>query len=362
VTESTARKPSPWQRRFYEGLRPTLFWADPEGIHDWTLTAVRKVAEGSYGRSFLSHLVRDEAAGTWAGRAPEEHMGIRFRNPAGLGAGFDKDGVALAGWAALGFGFAEVGTVTPQAQAGNPRPRLWRLGDDEALVNRMGFNNAGAEAVIDTVARARPFLPPDFVVGVSIGRGSATPDDRAEADYLEVARAAAPVADYLAINVSSPNTEGLETLREPPRLADLVTALDAVEPRRPLVLKLPPDLADGELRALVDALAATPAAGLILSNTSRSRAGLRSPVPPGAELGGLSGRPLLRGSLNAIASVRAAADDRFTLIASGGIFSGDDARQARDAGADLVQIWTGLVFAGPGLIGEVVDALTSGSI
>jgi dihydroorotate dehydrogenase len=289
-------------------------------------------------------------------------MGIRFRNPVGLGAGFDKDGEALAGWAALGFGFAEVGTVTPQAQPGNPRPRLWRLSDDEALVNRMGFNNAGAAAVMATVARARPFLPPDFVIGVSIGRGAATPDDQAETDYLEVARAAAPVADYLAVNVSSPNTDGLETLREPPRLAALVTALDAVEPRRPLVVKLPPDLADGELRALLDALAATPTTGLVLSNTSRSRAGLRSLVPPGAELGGLSGRPLLRGTLAAVASVRAAADDRFTLIASGGIFSGDDARRARDAGADLVQIWTGMIYAGPGLIGEVVDALTSASI
>jgi dihydroorotate dehydrogenase len=289
-------------------------------------------------------------------------MGIRFRNPVGLGAGFDKDGEALAGWAALGLGFAEVGTVTPEAQPGSAKPRLWRLADDQALVNRMGFNNAGAAAVVDRVARARPFLPPDFAVGVSIGRGAATPDERAEEDYLAVARAAAPVADYLAVNVSSPNTEGLETLREPARLAKLLTALDAVEPRRPLVVKLPPDQPDGELRSLVDTLAEAPAAGLILSNTSRSRTGLRSAVPPGAELGGLSGRPLLPGTLAAIASVRSVADDRFTLVASGGIFSGDDARQARDAGADLVQIWTGLVFAGPGLIGEVVEALTSASI
>jgi dihydroorotate dehydrogenase len=362
VTAPRPARQNAWQRRFYEGLRPTLFWADPEAIHDWTVTAVRKVAEGSYGRSFLSHLVRDEVAGTWASRTPEEHMGIRFRNPAGLGAGFDTDGEALAGWAALGFGFAEVGTVTPQAQPGNPRPRLWRLSDDEALVNRMGFNNGGAAAVVDRVARARHFLPPDFVIGVSIGRGAATPDDRAEADYLDVARAAAPVADYLAVNVSSPNTEGIDALREPRRLADLVTALDAVEPRRPLVVKLPPDQANDELKTLVDALAETPVAGLILSNTSRGRSGLRTPVPPGAELGGLSGRPLLPGMLAALASVRSVADDRFTLIASGGILSGDDARQARDAGADLVQVWTGLVFAGPGLIGEVVEALTSASI
>jgi dihydroorotate dehydrogenase len=351
-----------WQRRFYEGLRPTLFWADPEAIHDWTVTAVRKVAEGSYGRSLLGHLVRDEPATTWAARRPEEHMGLRFRNPVGLAAGFDKDGEALAGWAALGFGFAEVGTVTPRAQPGSPKPRIWRLAEDRALVNRMGFNNAGAAAVLARVARARPFLPPDFVIGVSIGRGADTPDEQAEDDYLAVATAAAPVADYLAVNVSSPNTEGLEALREPGRLTELLARLDAVEPRRPLVVKLPPDLPTAELRKLVDALATTPVAGLILSNTSRSRDGLASPVPPGAELGGLSGKPLLPGMLAAVASVRAVAEDRFTLIASGGIFGDDDARRAQDAGADLVQLWTGIIYAGPGLIGEVVEALTSGAI
>jgi dihydroorotate dehydrogenase len=226
----------------------------------------------------------------------------------------------------------------------------------------MGFNNGGAAVVVDRVARARPFLPPGFVVGMSIGRGAGTPDEAAEEDYLTVARAVAPVADYLAVNVSSPNTDGLESLREPKRLAALVTALDGVEPRRPLVVKLPPDQPETERRALVDALAVTPAAGLILSNTTRSRAGLRSVVPPGAELGGLSGRPLLPGMLAAIASVRAIAADRFTLIASGGIFSGADAQAARDAGADLVQIWTGMIYAGPGLIGEVVEAVTSASI
>lgn len=351
-----------WQRRFYEGIRPLLFSADAESIHRWAVTGVRKVAEGSYGRSMLSHLVRDEAAGTWAGTAPQEHMGIRFRNRVGLAAGFDKNGEALLGWGALGYGFAEVGTVTPEAQAGNPRPRVWRLADDDALVNRMGFNNDGAAALADRVRRARPWLPPDFVVGVSIGRGATTDDGSAEEDYLLAARAVAPVADYLAINVSSPNTAGLASLEEPDRLAALVVALDAVEPRRPLVVKLSPDQPVHRLRLYVDALESTPAAGLVLANTSRSRDGLRTPVPPGADLGGLSGRPLLPGTLAAIGAVKAEAGDRFTLIASGGIFSGDDARRARDAGADLVQLWTGMVYAGPGLIGEVVEALTSAAI
>lgn len=350
-----------WQRDLYEGLRPLLFSADSEWIHDMTVASLRKVAEGSYGRTLLSHLAADGPEGAWAAR-PVEHMGLRFRNPVGLAAGFDKDGEALPGWAALGYGFAEVGTVTPAAQAGNPRPRVWRLADDGALVNRMGFNNAGAAAIAERVARARPWLPPDFVVGVSIGRGAATADDVAEKDYLAAAASVAPVADYLAINVSSPNTAGLAALQEPNRLATLAVELDAIEPRRPLVVKLPPDQPIARLRLLVDALGTSPAAGLILSNTSRSREGLHSPLPPGADEGGLSGRPLLADMLTAIGVVKAEAGDRFTLIASGGIFSGDDARRARDAGADLVQLWTGMVYAGPGLIGEVVKALTSASI
>jgi dihydroorotate dehydrogenase len=351
-----------WQRDLYEGLRPLLFAADSEWIHGVTLTALRKAAEGSYGRDLLSHVASDGPAGSWAASRPVEHMGLRFRNPVGLAAGMDKNGEAVVGWGALGFGFVEVGSVTPQAQAGNPRPRLWRLPDDEALVNRMGFNNDGAGAVVERLTRARPWLPPDFVVGVSVGRGAATPDQIAEEDYLAALRTVAPVADYVAVNVSSPNTVGLAELEQPGRLAALVTSLSGVEPRRPLVVKLSADLAEDRLTALADALSDSPAAGLVLSNTSRGRAGLRGPLPPGADQGGLSGRPLLEGMLAAIGTVRSRTKDRFTLIASGGIFSGADAPRALDAGADLVQLWTGLVYAGPGLIGEVVEAVTSASI
>jgi dihydroorotate dehydrogenase len=351
-----------WQRQTYEGIRPLLFLADAEWIHGMTVSTLGKLAEGSWGRSFLSHLSSDRPAGAWAEARPVEAMGLQFRNRVGLAAGFDKDAEALLGWAALGYGFAEVGTVTPQAQAGNIRPRSWRLPDDEALVNRMGFNNAGAAALADRVARARRGLPPGFVVGVSIGRGATTSDVAAEDDYLAAGAVVAPVADYLSVNVSSPNTEGLAALEEPDRLAKLVTSLDAVEPRRPVVVKIAPDQPAHRLRLLVDALGTTPAAGLIVSNTTRSREGLRSPLPPGADQGGLSGRPLLPDMLTALGVIRGAAEDRFTLIASGGIFSGEDARRARDAGADLVQLWTGMVYAGPGLIGEVVEALTSASI
>jgi dihydroorotate dehydrogenase len=348
-----------WQRNVYEGLRPVLFAAESEWIHGVTVTALRKAAEGSYGRALLSHLASDGPASSWAASQPVEHMGLRFRNPVGLAAGMDKNGEAVVGWGALGLGFAEVGTVTPQAQSGSARPRVWRLPDEDALVNRMGFNNRGAPALAESVTRARPWLPPDFVVGVSVGRGATTPDEAAEEDYLAVLRIVAPVADYVAVNVSSPNTEGLAALEEPARLAALVTSLSAVQPTKPLVVKLSPDLPPERLTAIVHALSDTPAAGLVLSNTSTSRSGLHGTLPAGAEQGGLSGRPLLPGMLAAIGTVKGQTKDRFTLIASGGIFSGADARRAVDAGADLVQLWTGLVYAGPGLIGEVVEAVTS---
>lgn len=350
-----------WQRDLYQSLRPILFAADAEWIHGATLTTLRKVAEGSYGRALLSHLAHDGPAGEFAALRPVDHMGLRFRNPVGLAAGFDKHAEAVVAWGALGFGFAEVGTVTAHAQPGNPRPRLWRLPDDDALVNRMGFNNRGADAIVQQLTRARPWLPPDFVVGVSVGRGAQTPDGTAEEDYAAAARAVAPVADYLVLNVSSPNTQGLAVLQEPERLTSLVAAVASAaasaQPPRPVVVKLSPDIPAAQLSSLVEALGATPASGLVLSNTSRSREGL----PPGGDQGGLSGRPLLPGMLAAIGTVKGLTKDRFTLIASGGIFSGADARRALDAGADLVQLWTGLVYAGPGLIGEVVEALTSGS-
>lgn len=348
-----------WQRDVYEGLRPLLFATDTERIHRLTVTLTRTVGEGSYGRSLLNRLAHDGPPEAWTATRPVEQMGLWFRNPVGLGAGFDKEGEALGGWAGLGFGFAEVGTVTPQAQPGNPRPRVWRLPDDGAIVNRMGFNNHGAAALADQVRRARPWLPPRFVVGVSIGRGFGTPDDVAADDYRAALTVVAPVADYVAINVSSPNTAGLASLQDPDRLVAIITALNDVEPKCPLVVKLSADLAPEALLAVADALAPTAVAGLILVNTTTARTGLRSPLPPGAESGGLSGRPLRDAMLRAIGAVRAHSGDRFTLIGSGGIVSGNDARDAMDAGADLVQLWTGIVFAGPGLIGEVVDALTS---
>jgi dihydroorotate dehydrogenase len=281
-------------------------------------------------------------------------LNIAFRNRVGIGAGFDKDARALRGWAALGLGFAEVGTVTPLPQPGRDRPRLFRLTADEALINRMGFNNAGAADVARGVMLARRHLPDGFVVGVNIGRGAATEPDEAIADYLEAYRLVAPVADYVALNVSSPNTPGLRDLQEPERLAELLRALhdagERLHARRPLLVKLAPDLAAEALDALVG-LVAREADGLILSNTTLGRDGLRSTLA--AEAGGLSGRPLLARMLSAVARARTAAPAT-VIVASGGIAAAEDVAAAYRAGADLVQLWTGLVYRGPGLIGEAI--------
>ena len=304
---------------------------------------------GSLGRALCAFAAG--ASETDASRAPAEIMGLRFRNRIGLGAGFDKDGVAIRGWAALGFGFVELGTVTPRAQHGNPRPRLFRLSDDAALVNRMGFNNAGADALARRIAGARPDLPDGFVVGVNIGRNRDTPDERTVDDYAAAARSVAEVADYLAVNVSSPNTPGLRDLQDPARLAELIGAVRAAAPRPPILVKVSPDLGAGDFESVLHMLADSPAAGVILSNTTTRRDSLGS--PRASEPGGLSGLPLRQRMDAAVGRARALVGSRLAIIASGGI--GADVPGVRRA-ADLAQLWTGLIYDGPGLIGETIKA------
>lgn len=350
---------SGWRSLAYAAARPLLFRFEPERIHRLTVDALRIAGENRFGRRVLVL-----AGGAPGRRRPwVELMGLRFRNRVGVAAGFDKDGVALRGWAALGLGFAEVGTVTPERQPGNERPRLFRLPEDQALVNRMGFNNAGALALARNVMLARRHLPRDFVVGVNIGRGRATPPERARDDYLAAHRLLAPVADYVVVNVSSPNTAGLRDLQDAAWLDELLRALDDAGRRlgvpRPLLVKLSPDLDDGARDAILAALAEAPAAGVILSNSSSRREDVSSALA--GETGGLSGPPLLPRMLAAVARARRIAGDRLAIIASGGIASGGDADAARAAGADLVQLWTGLVYRGPGLIGEAVRAISGPS-
>lgn len=330
-----------WRAAAYRAARPLLFAADAEAVHHLALRIV-----GSPIGRFLAPV----ASGVRAPDAdPVELMGLRFRNRVGLAAGFDKDGVAIAGWAALGFGFVELGTVTPRPQPGNPRPRLFRLVADEALINRMGFNNAGAAALADRIAAARPTLPTGFVVGVNIGRNRDGDVD----DYPAAARAVAGAADYLAINVSSPNTPGLRDLEDPARLRELLARVREASDGRPIVVKLSPDLTHNRRADIVRALPGV-ADGVVLSNTTTTRVGRRS--PSAVEPGGLSGAPLRSGMLAATAEARRIAGDGLAVIASGGIGAGADASEGLRAGADLVQLWTGMIYAGPGLIGESVAA------
>ena len=281
-------------------------------------------------------------------------LGLEFPGPLGLAAGFDKDARGTRGLAALGFGFVEVGTVTARAQPGNPRPRMFRLTADRALVNKMGFNNAGAAAAAARLGRSR--RPGGPVVGVNIGKTRAVPDEEAAADYAASARAVAAVADYVVVNVSSPNTPGLRDLQAADRLKPVLVAvraaLDAAVPggrRVPLLVKIAPDLADADVDAVADLALELGLDGIIATNTTISRAGLASPAAEvaAAGAGGLSGPPLRARALEVLARLHARAGDRLVLIAAGGIETPDDAWERLRAGATLVQAYTGFVYGGP---------------
>jgi dihydroorotate dehydrogenase len=283
-------------------------------------------------------------------------LGLSFPGPVGLAAGFDKDARGTRGLAALGFGFVEVGTVTARAQPGNPRPRMFRLTADRALVNRMGFNNAGAAAAAARLGRIRGRRSGGGpVVGVNIGKTRAAPDEDAAADYAASARVVAAVADYVVVNVSSPNTPGLRDLQAADRLRPVLVAvraaLDAASPGRPvpLLVKIAPDLADADVDAVADLALELGLDGIIATNTTVSRDGLASPADEvaAAGAGGLSGPPLRARSLAVLRRLHERAGDRLVLIAAGGIETPDDAWERLRAGATLVQAYTAFVYGGP---------------
>ncbi|HEX8300008.1 quinone-dependent dihydroorotate dehydrogenase [Sphingomonas sp.] len=319
--------------------RSILFALDPERAHRAAIRGLR--LWGSLGAPFASEM--DTSAGVTV-------AGIDFPNRIGLAAGLDKDAQAIPGLFALGFGAVEVGTLTPRPQPGNPTPRLFRLTEDEAVINRMGFNNDGIDAALTRIARLgkRP-----GVLGINVGANKDS-EDRI-ADYaLGVARAA-PHADYITINVSSPNTPGLRDLQSRPALDELLAAADAARAGTPLFLKVAPDLDSAGMEGAVRAAIDNHIDALIVSNTTISRPPLRS-VHSG-EAGGLSGAPLARLALAKLIEARVASGGQLALISAGGIDSGDEARRRIDAGASLVQIYSALVFKGPGLVREIARAL-----
>lgn len=333
-------------RRFF---RPLLFRLDPETAHGLTLDLLRLAGSFSPMRWLLEALYA-------APEKPVEVFGLRFKNPVGLAAGYDKDARAGRGLAALGFGHLEVGTVTLRPQPGNPRPRLFRLVEDEAVINRMGFPSAGAQVVAYNI---RAFQRRDVILGVNLGKNKDTPLESAAEDYLALLRIFAPLADYLAINVSSPNTVGLRRLQGREMLEGLLRAI-AEERRRleskpAILVKLAPDLTDEELNDALDVIVRTGMDGVIATNTTLGREGVQSRYRE--ETGGLSGRPLRMRSEAVLAQVVKWLDGRLPVISVGGIMSPEDAKRRLEMGAALVQVYTGLVYAGPSLVRDIVQAL-----
>ncbi|HEX9334376.1 MAG TPA: quinone-dependent dihydroorotate dehydrogenase [Pseudonocardiaceae bacterium] len=331
-------------------VRPVLFrvgHGDPEAAHEFTL---RALARAGAVPELLAPVRR-----WFSVAAPRTVFGVRFPNPVGLAAGMDKDGIALAGWAALGFGHVEVGTVTWHPQAGNPRPRLYRLPASGALINRMGFNNHGAQALAE---RLRQLGPQRVPIGISIGKSRITPVADAVDDYRSSLRVLHPYADYVAVNVSSPNTPGLRGLQDRALLDDLLAGLAAelaeAGATTPVLVKIAPDLTDDAIGDVLSVAAARGVAGVIATNTTVARDGIAAADQAVAgERGGLSGRPLAERALAVVAFVCRETGGTLPVIGVGGIGSPDDALRMLDAGASLVQLYTGFIYRGPGLVRSI---------
>jgi dihydroorotate dehydrogenase len=334
----------------YAMVRPLLFRLEAETAHRFTL--------GALGRLERAGLLRAPAPPP--GSCARTVMGLSFPNPVGLAAGLDKNGEYVDALARLGFGFIEVGTVTPRAQPGNPRPRLFRLPDARAVINRMGFNNGGVDRLVANVRAAR-FRG---VLGVNIGKNADTPIERAADDYLACLRKVYPVASYVAVNISSPNTRDLRALQGAAELDGLLAALkterqrlaDAHGRHVPLAVKVAPDLEDAEITAIAELILSHGIEALIATNTTVGRDGVAG-LAHAAEAGGLSGAPLAARSTAVIARFAREFAGRVAVIGVGGIEDADGAREKLAAGAQLVQLYTGLIYRGPGLVRECVAAL-----
>jgi len=339
----------------YPFFRSLLFRLDPERAHGLTLNMIRLAGALPPLREILRRWFSAPAL-------PVQAFGLTFANPVGLAGGYDKDGLGWRGLACLGFGHVEVGTVTPLPQPGNPKPRIFRLVEDQALINRMGFPGRGAEFVARQLRRPRPA---GFVLGVNLGKNKDTPLEEAAYDYLKLVRMFSDVGDYLAINVSSPNTPGLRRLQASQELEKLLSVLaqerrELLERRShlkplPLLIKLAPDLSSEELDDVLRAILDYGMDGVIATNTTLQREGLRS--PHSKETGGLSGAPLFERSREVVQQIYQRTQGRLPIIGAGGILNAVRARQMLDAGATLVQVYTGLIYQGPGLVRQILTGL-----
>jgi dihydroorotate dehydrogenase len=342
----------------YALTRPFLFGLDPERAHDLTLASIARL-QNSAAQCLWSFPRVDD---------PVTVAGLRFPNRVGLAAGLDKNGRCIDGLGAMGFGFIEVGTVTPKAQPGNPRPRMFRLPAADALINRMGFNNDGLEAFIANVQRAYSFRRAGGILGLNIGKNAATPIEAAADDYLLGLAGVYPHADYVVINISSPNTKNLRALQSDEALDKLLSGLQArrrelaEEHKRevPMFVKIAPDLDAPQVAIIAATLKANRIDGVIATNTTIARGAVQG-LRHADEAGGLSGGPVFEASNQVIHHLRNTLGPGFPIIGVGGVFSGEDARAKLLAGADLVQVYTGLIYRGPALVPEVARALKAGA-
>jgi dihydroorotate dehydrogenase len=332
-------------------LKPILFLFSPERAHHITLALLKIVLAIPGVNTLFRNWYRVQDP-----RLEREVFGLRFPNPVGLAAGFDKDGKYFRAMSALGFGFIELGTVTPKGQEGNPQPRLFRLPEDEALINRMGFNNEGVKALVD---RLKGGKPKNLIIGGNIGKNKHTPNEEATSDYIICFEALFPYVDYFVVNVSSPNTPNLRDLQDKEPLTALLTTLQqknrAQSAPKPILLKIAPDLTDSQLDDIIEIVEQTGIAGLIATNTTISRADLATSEQEVEAIGagGLSGAPVRQRSTEVIRYLHEKSGGKIVIIGVGGIAGAADALEKLEAGASLVQVYSGMVYEGPGLVKRI---------
>ena len=333
-------------------VRKILFQFDPEAVHHFTFKMIKFMLKIPFAPAIVKSRFGFEHPSL-----EREVFGLKFKNPVGLAAGFDKNALLYDEFAQYGFGFVEIGTVTPKPQPGNPKKRLFRLKQDEAIINRMGFNNDGADQIVARLKKKRS----DVIIGGNIGKNKATPNENATEDYMICFEKLFDVVDYFVVNVSSPNTPNLRALQDKEPLTELLNALQSrntsKEKPKPILLKIAPDLTDDQLLDIIDIVQDTGIAGVIATNTTISREGLSSANRK--ETGGLSGKPVRERSTEVIRFLAEKSGKSFPIIGVGGIHSAEDAKEKIEAGADLVQLYTGFIYEGPGLVKEINRSLVN---
>lgn len=351
----------------YQLLRPLLFRLEPESAHQLSLRFLQLTGNFTPSNLLLKQIYKTKSK-------PVEAFGLKFKNPIGLAAGYDKNGIAITGLSTLGFGHVEVGTVTPLAQDGNPKPRVFRLIEDEAIINRMGFPGFGADFVSKKIKPKEKVSPihrllfarwrnTGMILGVNLGKNKSTPNEEAVLDYLSLMQLFSAYADYLTINISSPNTVGLRQLQGREALQKLLYQIDAqrkleeklVGKKLPILVKLAPDLSESELNDAIDVIVDSKMDGIIVSNTTLERAGLSSNYQQ--ESGGLSGKPLKVKSEAVLQQTVKRVNGKIPIVSVGGIMNPDDAKRRLEAGATLIQIYTGLIYEGPSLVKKILKEI-----